>query len=48
MKVKIEVEQETLERLIELGSVGESPDTIINIMIDYIGFHTTEFKNSES
>jgi hypothetical protein len=48
MKVKIEIEQETLERLRPLGSVEETPDTIINRIIDYIGFHSKEFKNSNS
>lgn len=48
MKVKILVEEETLERLRQLGTVKESPDTIINRIIDYIGFHTLEFKNSGS
>ena len=46
--VKIIVEKETLERLKPLGSVNESPDNIINRILDYIGFHTAEFMNSES
>ncbi len=48
MIVKIEIEQKTLERLKPLGSVDESPDTLINRLLDYIGFHTEEFMNSES
>ncbi len=48
MKVKILVEEETLERLRQLGTVKESPDIIINRIIDYIGFHLPEFKNSGS
>ena len=48
MKVKITIEQKTLERLRQLGSVGEEPDIIINRIIDYIGFHLPEFKNSGS
>ncbi len=46
--VKITVEEKTLERLKPLGNVGETPDTIINIILDYIGFHTEEFNNSKS
>ena len=48
MKVNITLEQETLERLRPLGYPNEEPDTIINRIIDYIGFHTLEFKNSGS
>lgn len=43
-----EIEEETLERLRPLGGPDESPDTIINRILDYIGFHTKEFLNSES
>ena len=48
VKVKVFIDIETLERLKLLGGPSESPDTIINRIIDYIGFHTLEFKNSGS
>jgi len=46
MKVKITIEQETLERLKQLGSVGEKIDAIINRIINYIEFHP-EYWNRE-
>ena len=48
VKVKVFIDIETLERLRPLGDPDEDPDTIINRILDYIGFHTLEFKNSES
>ena len=47
-KVKIIISKDTCERLRQLGSVGESPDAIINRILNYVGFHTTEFIDSES
>ena len=46
MKVKITIEQETLERLKQLGEPGESLDAIINRIINYIEFHP-EYWNRE-
>ena len=48
MNVRITLDQKTLERLNHFRSDGESIDTVINILIDYIGFHSDEFKDSGS
>lgn len=48
MKVKIFLEEETCRRLEPLKDRGENIDTVINRIIDYIGFHLPEFKNSGS
>ncbi|KER07068.1 hypothetical protein AAA799E16_00233 [Marine Group I thaumarchaeote SCGC AAA799-E16] len=46
--VKIPIATETLERLNPFRSEDESVDTVINVLLDYIGFHTDEFFGSRS
>lgn len=46
--VVLVIRKDTKQRLRRLGTVDESDDTIINRIIDYIGFHLPEFKNSGS
>lgn len=46
--VVIVIRKDTRDRLRQLGAVDEEDDTIINRIIDYIGFHLPEFKNSGS
>lgn len=46
--MNVNIEKETMERLNHFRSEGESIDTAINIMLDYIGFHFDEFKKSRS
>lgn len=47
MKVKIFLEEETCRRLEPLKDRGESFDTVINRILDYIEFHP-EYWNRES
>ena len=43
----VEVDEKTLERLEPLRKDGESLDALMNIFLDYIGFHTAEFLESK-
>ena len=48
MQVIILVEEKTLERLKPLMDDGESYNSVIDKIVDYIGFHTEEFRDSGS
>lgn len=48
MQVIILVSKKTLDKLKPLMCDGESYDSVISDIVDYVGFHSDEYKSSRS